>query len=92
MKINPDEWTTAADLARSWGVTRQWVHKLIRTNRINSRLVFGRRLVLKSTGQPAARKSGPKASAAEDISAQSVSKRKPRRKSPGCCDPQTEAG
>ena len=43
--MKDSDYITASELAREWGVTHQWVFKLIRQGRIKSRLMFGRRLI-----------------------------------------------
>ncbi len=54
------DYITAADLAREWGVSRQWIGKLIQDGRIKSKLRFGSRVILKTVKRPAARTSGPR--------------------------------
>ena len=50
--INTRDYITAAELARRWGVSRQYVHALAKRGRIPSVVLFGRRLVPRLTRRP----------------------------------------
>jgi len=58
--MKDSDYCTASELAREWGVTSQWIFKLIRQGRIKSHLRFGRRLIRRDVERPEDIKSGPK--------------------------------
>ena len=58
--MKDSDYITAADLARKWGVSPQWIRQLVRQGRIKSRLRFGRRLIRADVKRPEAKRSGPK--------------------------------
>jgi len=50
--IDTSNYITSAELARRWGVSRQYVHSLAKQGRIPSVVLFGRRLVPRLTRRP----------------------------------------